>query len=64
VAQDEAGNGVRANAVAPNAIRTAANVASMGTESRYVEREEVAAVVRWLCSDDAARITGQAIVLA
>jgi NAD(P)-dependent dehydrogenase (short-subunit alcohol dehydrogenase family) len=35
----------------------------MGTGVRYVEREEVAAVARFLCSSDAARITGQVFVL-
>lgn len=63
VAQEEAPHGVRANAIAPVAIRTAANVASMGSGARYVEREEVAAVTRFLCSPDAARITGQVFVL-
>ena len=63
VAQEEAEHGVRANAIVPVAVRTAANLASMGPGARYVEREEVAAVARFLCSPDAARITGQAIVL-
>jgi NAD(P)-dependent dehydrogenase (short-subunit alcohol dehydrogenase family) len=63
VAADERDAGVRANAVAPTAIRTAANLASMGPEARYVEREEVADVVRWLCSPGARAVTGQAIRL-
>lgn len=63
VAQEEVTHGVRANAIAPVAVRTAANVAAMGSGVRYVEREEVAAVARYLCSPEAARITGQVIVL-
>ena len=63
VAQEEAEHGVRANAIAPVAVRTAANLAMMGTGQRYVEREEVATVTRFLCSPEAARITGQVVVL-
>lgn len=63
VAQEEAEHGVRANALAPVAIRTSANIASMGSDARYVEREEVATVVRFLCSPAAARITGQVVVM-
>jgi NAD(P)-dependent dehydrogenase (short-subunit alcohol dehydrogenase family) len=64
VAQEERANGVRANAVAPSAIRTAANLESMGADTRYVEREDVAAAVVWLCSEDARAVTGQVIRLA
>jgi NAD(P)-dependent dehydrogenase (short-subunit alcohol dehydrogenase family) len=63
VAQEEAAHGVRANAIAPVAVRTGANLATMGSGVRYVEREEVAAVARFLCSADAVRITGQVVVL-
>lgn len=63
VAREEAEHGVRANAVAPVAVRTAANLASMGTAVRYVEREEVATVVKFLCSEEAGRISGQVVVL-
>ena len=63
VAQEEVEHGVRANAIAPVAVRTAANVSAMGSDARYVEREEVAAVTRFLCSADAARITCQVIVM-
>ena len=64
VAEEERANGVRANAIAPTAIRTAANLASMGENARYVEREDVAAAVLWLCSDAARAVTGQVIRLA
>jgi NAD(P)-dependent dehydrogenase (short-subunit alcohol dehydrogenase family) len=64
VAQEERTNGVRANAVAPGAIRTAANLQSMGTDKHYVEREDVAAAVAWLCSDAAKAVTGQIIRLS
>lgn len=64
VAQEERDNGVRANALAPTSIRTAANVKAMGENVRYVEREEVAHAVAYLCSDDASAITGQLIALS
>lgn len=64
VAQEERANGVRANTVAPGAIRTAANIESMGAEKQYVEREDVANVVVWLCSEEARAVTGQVIRLS
>jgi NAD(P)-dependent dehydrogenase (short-subunit alcohol dehydrogenase family) len=63
VAQEERANGIRSNALAPGAIRTAANVQSMGSDKRYVEREDVAATVVWLCSDAARAVTGQVVRL-
>ena len=63
VAQEEWPHGVRANAVAPTMIRTAMNVSDMGADRDYVERESVADVVRWLCSDAARDVTGQTIRL-
>jgi NAD(P)-dependent dehydrogenase (short-subunit alcohol dehydrogenase family) len=64
VAQEERESGVRSNALAPTAIRTATNVESMGQNARYVEREEVADAVYFLCFSDAARsITGQVVQL-
>jgi NAD(P)-dependent dehydrogenase (short-subunit alcohol dehydrogenase family) len=64
VAQEERDSGVRANALAPTAIRTATNVESIGDKVRYVEREEVADIVHFLCFSDASRsITGQVIQL-
>lgn len=59
----EGGGSVRANALAPGAIRTASNEASMGKDARYVEREDVAAAVAFLCSPAARAITGQTIRL-
>lgn len=64
VAQEEREGGVRANALAPTSIRTATNVDSMGDSMRYVEREQVAEAVEFLCFADAARsITGQVVQL-
>lgn len=63
VAQEERGNGVRANAVAPSSIRTATNVQAMGDGVRYVEREEVADTVLYLCSEHASSISGQVLRL-
>lgn len=64
VAQEERGNGVRANALAPGSIRTASNVQAMGENVRYVERAEVAAAVAYLCSEESSAITGQVIALS
>ena len=63
LAEEERANGVRANAVAPTSIRTAANVRDMGSDARYVEREDVARVVLWLCSEESRPVTGQVIAL-
>ena len=64
VAQEERESGVRSNALAPTAIRTATNVESMGQNVRYVEREQVADAVYFLCFSEAARsITGQVVQL-
>ena len=64
VAQEERANGIRANALAPTAIRTGMNLGSMGSKFAYVERESVAEVIAFLCSGGAANITGQVIELA
>jgi NAD(P)-dependent dehydrogenase (short-subunit alcohol dehydrogenase family) len=61
IAQEEREHGVRANALAPAAIRTAANLAEMGADGPYVTREAVADVVLWLCSDAARAVTGQVV---
>jgi NAD(P)-dependent dehydrogenase (short-subunit alcohol dehydrogenase family) len=54
---------VRANALAPTSIRTASNEAAMGADARYVEREQVASAVAFLCSPAASAVTGQLIRL-
>ncbi|WP_396213808.1 SDR family NAD(P)-dependent oxidoreductase [Gemmatimonas sp.] len=64
VALDEKAHGVRANAVAPTAIRTASNVADMGDKTDYVERDSVADVVAFLASPLARNVTGQVLTLA
>lgn len=63
VAQEERAHGVTVNAVAPSAIRTAANLDSMGDRIEYVEREEFAGALLQLCAPSARRITGQVIEL-
>jgi NAD(P)-dependent dehydrogenase (short-subunit alcohol dehydrogenase family) len=63
VAREERDAGVRANAVAPTAIRTARNIESMGPDARYIAREDVATAVLFLCSADANAVTGQVIRL-
>jgi NAD(P)-dependent dehydrogenase (short-subunit alcohol dehydrogenase family) len=63
VAGEERANGVRANALAPQAVRTETNLASMGADHQYVERETIAAWVLWLCSKTAGPVSGQVIRL-
>jgi NAD(P)-dependent dehydrogenase (short-subunit alcohol dehydrogenase family) len=63
IAEEEQATGVRANALAPTSIRTGDNLASMGEKVRYVEREDVADAVVFLCSDAARAITGQVVRL-
>jgi NAD(P)-dependent dehydrogenase (short-subunit alcohol dehydrogenase family) len=63
VAAEERGRGVRANAVAPPAIRTSDNVAALGADARFIEREAVADVVTWLCSAQARGVSGELIRL-
>lgn len=64
IAAEEREHGVRSNALAPNAIRTATNVKTMGGEARYVEREQVADAVVYLCSPQASAISGAVVPLA
>jgi NAD(P)-dependent dehydrogenase (short-subunit alcohol dehydrogenase family) len=61
IAQEEGPRGVRANALAPAAIRTAANLAAMGSGAALVPREDVANAVLLLCSELARRVTGQVL---
>lgn len=63
VATEERENGVRANAIAPTAIRTSENLDTMGSSVRYVERQQVADIVVYLCSDEASAVTGQVLQL-
>jgi len=63
ISAEESKNGVRANALAPAAIRTAANLGTMGDTIHYVEREDVAAAVTFLCSEQASAISGALIPL-
>ena len=64
VAQEEEKHGVRANALAPTAIRTGMNEEALGSDRKYVERESVAAMIAMLCSPTAGNVTGQVITLA
>lgn len=64
IAQEEQEHGVRANALAPAAIRTASNEQDMPAGTPLVERESVAAAVLWLCSDGARAVSGELIRLA
>jgi NAD(P)-dependent dehydrogenase (short-subunit alcohol dehydrogenase family) len=63
VADEGRNSGVRANALAPASIRTASNQSSMGADAKYVEREDVAATVAFLCSPAARAISGQVVRL-
>lgn len=63
VAAEERKHGVRANALAPQAIRTTQNLESMGSDRGYVERETIAAWVVWLCAREAGPVSGQVIRL-
>lgn len=64
VAQEERQNGVRANAIAPTAIRTRANLDTMGDKFPYVEREAIASMIAFLSSGAAANVSGQVIELS
>lgn len=63
VADEGRPKGIRANALAPAAIRTSTNEKSMGRDATYVERDDVASLIAFLCSPAAAAITGQLIRL-
>jgi 3-oxoacyl-[acyl-carrier protein] reductase len=64
LAEEERAHGVRVYAVAPTSIRTAANVASMGSGIRYIEREDFAATIVALSRPSFAVASGQVIKLA
>jgi NAD(P)-dependent dehydrogenase (short-subunit alcohol dehydrogenase family) len=64
IAQEEHEHGVRANAIAPAAIRTRANVGAMPANARFVEPASVVAAIRYLASPEASQVTGQVIELA
>lgn len=63
VADECRADGVRANALAPAAIRTAANERAMGRDVAYVQPGDVAAAVAFLCSAAAGAISGEVIRL-
>lgn len=63
VAAEERDAGVCANALAPTAIRTESNVASMGDDKNYVERETVAEWVTFLSDPASGPVSGQVIQL-
>jgi NAD(P)-dependent dehydrogenase (short-subunit alcohol dehydrogenase family) len=59
VAVECGGDGVRCNAVVPSIIDTPANrAASPDAVDRMVPPEQIARVIRFLCSDDSAAING------
>ncbi len=64
VADEGRSRGIRANALAPGSIRTASNTSSMGKDASYVEREEVADAVAFLCSSSSEAVSGQVIRLS
>jgi len=64
IAAEERPNEVRANAVAPSSIRTATNVRDMGDKAKYIEREQVADVVLFLCSARASAVSGLVVPIA
>ncbi|MEA3247690.1 MAG: SDR family NAD(P)-dependent oxidoreductase [Gemmatimonadota bacterium] len=64
VAQEERPHGVRANAIAPGTIRTASNVAAMPHDTRFIDREAVAAAILFLASPAAAAVTGEVVELS
>jgi NAD(P)-dependent dehydrogenase (short-subunit alcohol dehydrogenase family) len=57
VAKEHAGDGVRCNVVAPTMIDTPANRAA-NPGAKMVPPEQIAAVIRFLCSDESAPLNG------
>jgi NAD(P)-dependent dehydrogenase (short-subunit alcohol dehydrogenase family) len=62
-ADEERESGMRIYAVAPTSIRTAANLASMGENVRYVEREDFSATLLAMSHPSFAMSSGQLIKL-
>jgi NAD(P)-dependent dehydrogenase (short-subunit alcohol dehydrogenase family) len=60
MAAEYTADGVRVNAILPSVIDTPANRASQpdADHSRWVTPEQIARVIRFLCSEDAAPISG------
>jgi NAD(P)-dependent dehydrogenase (short-subunit alcohol dehydrogenase family) len=65
IAEEVKGSGITANAIAPGVILTPANCASIPSAdtSRWVTPEEIAALVLFLCSEDARSVNGNVIKL-
>ena len=63
IAEEVKGTGITANAIAPSIIVTQANRASMprADVSRWVTPEEIAAIVLFLCSEDARSVSGNVV---
>jgi NAD(P)-dependent dehydrogenase (short-subunit alcohol dehydrogenase family) len=63
VAEEGRADGIRCNAIVPTQIDTPANRAAMPESEHHklVPPEKIAKVVAFLCSDDSAAVTGQAI---
>ena len=63
VAREHAADGVRCNVVAPQMIDTAANRAELPTEQhdKLTPPAQIAAVIRFLCSEESAPTTGATI---
>ncbi len=63
VAREHAADGVRCNAVLPSMVDTPANRASMPAEqhARLTPPEQIASVIRFLCSDESVATTGATI---
>jgi NAD(P)-dependent dehydrogenase (short-subunit alcohol dehydrogenase family) len=63
VAVEYRADGIRANTILPSVIDTPANRATMpnADHSRWVPPEQIAAVIRFLCSDESAPTSGAAV---
>jgi NAD(P)-dependent dehydrogenase (short-subunit alcohol dehydrogenase family) len=63
VAVEYRADGIRANTVLPSVIDTPANRSAMprADHSRWVPPEQIADVIRFLCSDESAPTSGAAV---